>query len=32
MVETFSLDEIGIAYDRMLSGDARFRAVLTTGR
>ena len=32
LVETYSLDEITPAYDRMLSGDARFRVVLTTGR
>jgi alcohol dehydrogenase len=32
MTETYVLDEIGAAYARMLSGDARFRVVLTTGR
>jgi D-arabinose 1-dehydrogenase-like Zn-dependent alcohol dehydrogenase len=29
MVETFPLDQAAIAYDRMLSGKARFRVVLT---
>ncbi|WP_345780659.1 alcohol dehydrogenase [Haloplanus pelagicus] len=28
VVETFSLDEVGDAYDRMMANDARFRAVL----
>ncbi|SEN06312.1 alcohol dehydrogenase catalytic domain-containing protein [Nonomuraea pusilla] len=32
MTETRPLDEVGLAYDRMLSGDARYRMVLTTGR
>ncbi|MDH2413875.1 alcohol dehydrogenase catalytic domain-containing protein [Nocardioides sp. CER19] len=32
MTETYSLDEINAGYQRMLSGDARFRVVLTTGR
>lgn len=32
MTETYSLDEISAGYDRMLSGDARFRVVLTTGK
>lgn len=31
MTETYGLDEIGAGYDRMLSGKARFRVVLTTG-
>jgi D-arabinose 1-dehydrogenase-like Zn-dependent alcohol dehydrogenase len=30
MVETFPLEEAAAAYDRMLSGKARFRVVLTT--
>ncbi|BCA55905.1 Alcohol dehydrogenase [Nitrospira sp. KM1] len=29
MVETFSLEQVASAYDRMLSGKARFRVVLT---
>jgi alcohol dehydrogenase len=32
MAETRPLEEAGAAYDRMLSGDARYRMVLTTGR
>lgn len=32
MTETYSLDQIGTAYERMLSGDARFRVVLSTGQ
>jgi alcohol dehydrogenase len=32
MTETRPLDEVGAAYDRMLSGAARYRMVLTTGR
>jgi alcohol dehydrogenase len=32
MTETYPLDQIGVGYERMLSGDARFRVVLTTGR
>ncbi|WP_205471077.1 alcohol dehydrogenase catalytic domain-containing protein [Nocardioides sp. SYSU D00038] len=32
MTETFPLDEVTAGYERMLSGDARFRVVLTTGR
>jgi D-arabinose 1-dehydrogenase-like Zn-dependent alcohol dehydrogenase len=32
MVETFPLEEAAAAYDRMLSGKARFRVVLTMGR
>ena len=32
MTETRPLDEAGAAYDRMMSGDARYRMVLTTGR
>ena len=32
MTETRPLDEVGAAYDRMMSGDARYRMVLTTGR
>jgi D-arabinose 1-dehydrogenase-like Zn-dependent alcohol dehydrogenase len=31
MIETFPLSEAAAAYDRMMSGKARFRAVLTTG-
>jgi len=31
MVETFPLDQAAAAYDRMLSGKARFRVVLTMG-
>ncbi|MQM26907.1 alcohol dehydrogenase [Glycomyces albidus] len=31
MTETYALDDINAAYDRMISGDARFRVVLTTG-
>jgi D-arabinose 1-dehydrogenase-like Zn-dependent alcohol dehydrogenase len=29
MVETFPLEQAATAYDRMLSGKARFRVVLT---
>jgi len=32
MTETRPLDDVQAAYDRMLSGDARFRMVLTTGK
>jgi alcohol dehydrogenase len=32
MTETRPLGDVQAAYDRMLSGDARFRMVLTTGR
>jgi D-arabinose 1-dehydrogenase-like Zn-dependent alcohol dehydrogenase len=32
MNETFSLEKVGEAYDRMMSGEARFRVVLTTGQ
>lgn len=32
MTETRPLDDAQAAYDRMLSGDARFRMVLTTGK
>ena len=32
MVETYPLEQAAAAYDRMLSGKARFRVVLTTGR
>lgn len=32
MIETFSLDRAAEAYDRMMSGQARFRVVLTTGQ
>ena len=32
MIETRPFDEIQAAYDRMLSGEARFRMVLTTGK
>jgi D-arabinose 1-dehydrogenase-like Zn-dependent alcohol dehydrogenase len=31
MVETYSLDRAAEAFDRMMSGKARFRVVLTTG-
>jgi D-arabinose 1-dehydrogenase-like Zn-dependent alcohol dehydrogenase len=31
MIETFPLEQASEAYERMLSGDARFRTVLTTG-
>ena len=31
MIETFPLEQAGEAYEKMLSGDARFRMVLTTG-
>ena len=31
MVETFPLEQAAAAYDRMMSGAARFRAVLTMG-
>lgn len=31
MVETFPLEQAAAAYDRMLSGKARFRVVLTIG-
>lgn len=30
--ETYPLERVDEAFDRMLSGDARFRVVLTTGR
>ena len=30
-IETYPLEEAAACYDRMLSGDARFRVVLTTG-
>ncbi|MFF4407585.1 alcohol dehydrogenase [Streptomyces sp. NPDC001262] len=32
MIETMPLEETGAAFERMLSGDARFRMVLTTGK
>lgn len=32
MIETRPLDEVGAAYDRMMSGQARYRMVVTTGR
>ena len=32
LVETRPLDEVQAAYDRMLSGEARYRVVLTTGK
>jgi alcohol dehydrogenase len=32
MTEIFSLEDINVGCQRMLSGDARFRLVLTTGR
>jgi D-arabinose 1-dehydrogenase-like Zn-dependent alcohol dehydrogenase len=31
-IETYPLEEAQAGYDRMMSGDARFRVVLTTGR
>ena len=31
MIETFPLEQAAEAYEKMMSGDARFRAVLTTG-
>jgi D-arabinose 1-dehydrogenase-like Zn-dependent alcohol dehydrogenase len=31
MIETFPLEQAAAAYDRMLSGKARFRVVLTMG-
>jgi len=31
MTETFPLERAADAYDRMMSGEARFRVVLTTG-
>jgi D-arabinose 1-dehydrogenase-like Zn-dependent alcohol dehydrogenase len=31
-IETYPLDEAAAGYDRMLSGDARFRVVITTGK
>jgi D-arabinose 1-dehydrogenase-like Zn-dependent alcohol dehydrogenase len=30
MTETYSLDEIGKAYERVADGKVRFRAVITT--
>jgi alcohol dehydrogenase/propanol-preferring alcohol dehydrogenase len=30
--EVYALEKVGEAYDRMLSGKARFRVVLTTGQ
>jgi D-arabinose 1-dehydrogenase-like Zn-dependent alcohol dehydrogenase len=32
MIETYPLEKAGEAYDRMMSGNARFRVVLTTGK
>jgi D-arabinose 1-dehydrogenase-like Zn-dependent alcohol dehydrogenase len=32
MNEVFPLERAAEAYDRMMSGNVRFRAVLTTGR
>jgi alcohol dehydrogenase len=32
LTETRPLDEVAAAYERMLSGDARYRVVLTTGK
>jgi alcohol dehydrogenase len=32
MTETFPLERASEAFDRMMSGEARFRVVLTTGR
>jgi D-arabinose 1-dehydrogenase-like Zn-dependent alcohol dehydrogenase len=31
MIETYPLDRAAEAFDRMMSGKARFRVVLTTG-
>lgn len=31
MIETFGLEQAAQAYEKMMSGDARFRAVITTG-
>jgi len=31
MIETLPLERAAEAYDKMMSGDARFRMVLTTG-
>jgi D-arabinose 1-dehydrogenase-like Zn-dependent alcohol dehydrogenase len=31
MIETMALERAGEAYEKMMSGDARFRMVLTTG-
>jgi D-arabinose 1-dehydrogenase-like Zn-dependent alcohol dehydrogenase len=31
MIETLPLERAGDAYEKMISGDARFRMVLTTG-
>jgi D-arabinose 1-dehydrogenase-like Zn-dependent alcohol dehydrogenase len=31
MIETVPLEQAAEAYEKMLSGDARFRMVLTTG-
>jgi D-arabinose 1-dehydrogenase-like Zn-dependent alcohol dehydrogenase len=31
MIETFPLEQAADAYEKMMSGDARFRAVITTG-
>ena len=31
MIETFPLEQAEVAYERMMSGEARFRMVLTTG-
>ena len=32
MVETYPLEKAADAFDRMMSGKARFRVVLTTGK
>ena len=32
MIETMPLEQAAAAYDRMMSGDARFRMVVTTGQ
>jgi D-arabinose 1-dehydrogenase-like Zn-dependent alcohol dehydrogenase len=32
MIEIYPLEKAGEAYDRMMSGKARFRVVLTTGK
>jgi D-arabinose 1-dehydrogenase-like Zn-dependent alcohol dehydrogenase len=32
MIETYPLEKAGEAYDRMMSGNARFRVVVTTGK
>jgi D-arabinose 1-dehydrogenase-like Zn-dependent alcohol dehydrogenase len=32
MIETYTLDRASEAFDRMMSGKARFRVVLTVGK